>query len=233
MSKTIIITGTRKGIGKALAEHFIALGYIVGGCSRKPASISHSNYIHYSLDVSDELSVIEMTKDFVKRYSTIDVLINNAGIASMNHICLTPLKSAINIINTNFIGTFIFTREISKIMLKQNLGRIINFSSVAVPLQLDGEAIYASSKAAVESFTKISAKELSKFNITVNAIGPTAIKTDLIKNLSDDKINSLLDRQAIQRLATVNDVINVIEFFINDNSSLVTGQVIYLGGVRD
>ena len=97
--------------------------------------------------------------------------------------------------------------------------------------QLDGESVYASSKAAVGTLTEILAKELGSFGITVNAIGPTPIDTDLIRAVPKEKINDLLLKQSIQRMGTVDDVINVIDFFLSDRSSFITGQKIYLGGV--
>ena len=118
-------------------------------------------------------------------------------------------------------------------MRKKTKGRIINFSTVASPLNLEGEAIYASSKAAVQKFTQIAAKEFAPFNITVNCIGPTPIKTDLIKAVPKDKIDLLLNSQAIKRLGLKEDVLNVIDFFISNKSNFITGQTIYLGGIHD
>ena len=98
-------------------------------------------------------------------------------------------------------------------------------------MNLEGEAIYASSKSAVDSLTKILAKEYSNYNITVNSIGPTPIKTDLIKSVPEEKINDLINRQALKRFGDFEDVVNVLDFFINERSSFITGQTIYLGGV--
>jgi 3-oxoacyl-[acyl-carrier protein] reductase len=226
-----VITGTRKGIGKYLAEYYHNLGHFVIGCSRDQASIELPNYEHYCLDVSDEKLVIKMVRDIKLKHGKIDNLINNAGIASMNHFLLTPIKTVNNIFNTNVVGTILFTREVAKIMATKKSGRIINFSTVAVPLNLEGEAIYASSKSAVVSLTKILAKELASFNITVNAIGPTPISTDLIKNVPKNKIDELLKRQAINRFGYVEDVSNVIDFFLKKESNFITGQIIYLGGL--
>jgi 3-oxoacyl-[acyl-carrier protein] reductase len=122
-------------------------------------------------------------------------------------------------------------REASKLMIPRKDGRIINFTSVASPMNLEGEAIYASTKAAVEKLTKISAKELADFGITVNAIGPTPIMTDLIKAVPKNKINDLLQNQSIKRFGEFTDVINVITFLIDKKSNFITGQIIYLGGL--
>ena len=231
MSKTIFITGTSKGIGRYLAEYFVNKGNYVIGCSRGDFDLKKSNYKHYSLTVNDELKVKKMFNEIRKNHGSIDVLINNAGVASMNHSLLTEIETVEKILDTNLIGTFLFCREGAKIMQKNKSGRIINFSTVAVPLNLEGEAIYAASKAAVASLTKILAKEFASFGITVNAIGPTPIKTDLIKSVPDEKIEKLINAQAIKRFGSFEDTVNVINFFINEKSDFITGQIIYLGGI--
>jgi 3-oxoacyl-[acyl-carrier protein] reductase len=231
MNKVILITGTSKGIGKFLCEYYLDNNIVIG-CSRTKSSIDHKNYFHHQLDVACEKEVVSMIRSIYRKFGKIDILINNAGIASMNHILITPLKTVENIFKTNFIGTFLFVRETAKIMVKQKSGRIINFATVATPLNLEGEAIYASSKSAIETFTKISARELAGYGITVNAIGPTPVPTDLIKNVSDEKMKELVNRQAIKRFGNFNDICNVIDFFISEKSDFITGQVIYLGGIN-
>ncbi|MFQ6341847.1 SDR family NAD(P)-dependent oxidoreductase [Campylobacter sp. VTCC 70190] len=242
MQKIIIITGTRKGIGKQLSEYYLSLGHIVCGCSRGISSINHLNYRHFELDVSDEKKVISMVYAVRKEFSRIDVLLNNAGIASMNHILTTPYKSIHNIFNTNVFGTFLFTREVAKVMAnvykkqykntKTMPFRIVNFTTVATPLRLEGEAIYAASKAALVNLTQVCAKELNELGITVNAVGPTPVPTDLIKNVPQNKLQDLLNQQAIKRFGKFEDVLNVIEFFLSEKSDFISSQVIYLGGVN-
>ncbi len=232
MNNIFLISGTRKGIGRELCLHFLSKGATVIGCSRGEGSIQNENYCHYSLDVSDETAVTAMVREIAEKFGRIDVLINNAGIASMNHILLTPVSSVKKIISTNFIGTFIMTREAAKLMTKNKYGRIVNMATVATPLRLMGEAIYASSKAAIVNFTEIASKELAEFNITVNAVGPTPVKTDLIKNVPKAKMESLLQLQAIHRYGTFKDILNCIEFFIAPGSDFITGQTLYLGGVN-
>ncbi len=229
--KVILITGTRKGIGRYLSEHFLNLGYKVIGCSRSDTDLKHNNYTHFSLDVSDEKLLKKMVSSIRKSIGHVDVLINNAGIASMNHFLLTPKSTVDKLFNTNVVGTFLFSRELVKLMSKKKEGRIINFSTVAVPLNLEGEAVYSASKSAVVSLTKILAKEVGSLGITVNAVGPTPVLTDLIKTVPKNKIQELLNQQAIKRLGKFEDVLNVIEFFIKPESSFITGQVVYLGGV--
>ena len=227
----MIITGSRKGIGRYLAEYYLSRGYMVAGCSRSDSDLKNHDYLHFCLDVCDESKVKRMFGELRKAFGRLDALINNAGIASMNHFLLTPQKTVQRIFNTNVLGTFLFCQEAAKLMKKNRYGRIVNFSTVATPLKLEGEAIYASSKAAVNSLTQVLAKEVASFGITVNAVGPTPIPTDLIRGVPEGKMKSLLAQQAIGRFAEMRDVANVTYFFISPASSFITGQVVYLGGV--
>lgn len=227
----IIITGSRKGIGRYLSESYAAQGWKVIGVSRGVSDFIHQNYEHHRLDVSEEKAVVELFRTVRHHYNCLDALINNAGIASMNSTLLTTAGRFHQILQTNVIGAFLFCREAAKLMCKSRQGRIVNFTTIAVPLQLEGEAAYVASKAAVSSLTQILAKELAPFGITVNSLGPTPIETDLIKSIPNEKISALLKRQAIPRFGTFEDIANVIRFFLAPESSFITGQTIYLGGV--
>ena len=227
----IIISGTSRGIGDYLATCYLQQGYLVVGCSRTPVQREHESYRHYVLDVSDETAVKRMFSDVSKTFGRLDALVNNAGIAAMNHALLTPISTARGILDTNVVGTFLFCREAAKLMQRRKYGRIVNFATVATPLKLEGEAMYAASKAAVISLTQVLARELADMGITVNAVGPTPIATDLIRSVPKSKIDAVVARQAIRRLGEYRDVENVIEFFLKPESDYITGQVIFLGGV--
>ncbi|HEV2704573.1 MAG TPA: SDR family oxidoreductase [Pyrinomonadaceae bacterium] len=227
----MLVTGARKGIGAYLVGHYLAAGYRVVGCSRRPAALEDERYRHFCLDVADERAVKLMLEEVGRTEGRLDVLVNNAGIASMNHLLLTPTTSARAIMETNFVGTFVLCREAARLMKRRRFGRVVNFASVATPLKLEGEAVYAASKAAVISFTQVAARELAPFGITVNAVAPTPIATDLIKGVPPAKIDELVERQAVKRLGEFRDVANVVDFFIRPESDFVTGQVIFLGGV--
>lgn len=228
--KVMVVTGSRKGIGRYLVEYYCDLGFQVVGCSRENSDFVNDKYLHFCLDVADEAEVKKMFHEIARTVGRVDVLVNNAGIASMNHVLLTPMTTVRKIFETNVFGTFLFCREAAKLMRRDG-GRIVNFATVATPLNLEGEAVYAASKAAIESFTRILARELAPFNVTVNAVGPTPVKTDLIRSVPQQKMDALLARQAVRRFGEFRDISNVIDFMIRPESDFVTGQVLFLGGV--
>ena len=230
-AKTIAITGTRKGIGLFLAETFLERGWTVVGCSRGASDLDHPNYSHFELDVSDERAVVKMMQSVRRTHGGLDALLNNAGIASMNHALLTPGATMERVFQTNVFGTFLFCREAAKLMGRKKFGRIVNFATVATPLKLEGEAVYAASKAAVVSLTEVLAREVAEMGITVNAVGPTPVPTDRVGAVPEEKMTALFARQAIKRYGTMEDVLNVCDFFLSERSDFVTGQTIYLGGV--
>ena len=227
----VLVTGSRKGIGRYLAEHFVRQGALVEGCSRQVPDWTLPGYTHHCLDVTDEEAVRGMFDSIRERHGRIDVTINNAGAASLNHFLLTPVETFQRIMSTNVVGTFVVSRESAKLMRRRSFGRIINFSSVAVPLRLEGEAAYVASKSALIGLTQVIARELAQYGITCNVVGPSPIDTDLIRSVPPDKIEEILARLAPKRLGTFEDVLNAVDFFASAASSNITGQVLYLGGV--
>jgi 3-oxoacyl-[acyl-carrier protein] reductase len=227
----MLVTGSRKGIGRYLVEHYLSKGYAVEGCSRGDADLSDANYVHHQVDVADEKAVRGMIADITKRHGRIDVVLNNAAIASMNHILLTPAKTANRMLEVNVTGTMLVCRDAAKVMIKRRYGRIVNFTTIVAPIALAGEAVYAASKSAVVTLTRILAFELGQWGITCNSFGATPIMTDMIRGVPQDKIDAVVNNLAIKRLGTPADCANVCDFFISPSSDNITGQVIYLGGV--
>ncbi|HYK40846.1 MAG TPA: SDR family oxidoreductase [Thermoanaerobaculia bacterium] len=225
-----LVTGSRKGIGRHLARHLASTGYQVVGCSRGPAEWSMDGYEHVTADVTDEADVVRLLAVVRQRHGGLSVLVNNAGVASMNALLLTPGTTVDQIIRTNLIGTILIARESAKLMLKSRFGRIVNFTSVAVALALEGEAVYAASKGGVEAFTRVLARELGPSGITVNAVGPGPITTDLTRGVPAPKLEALARRLSTGRASSFEDVENVVDFLIAPESGAVTGQTIYLGG---
>jgi 3-oxoacyl-[acyl-carrier protein] reductase len=148
----------------------------------------------------------------------------------MNHALTTPAATMEQVFRANALGTMLCSREAAKQMVMSQTGRIVNFGSIALALSLEGESAYVAAKGAVVAYTRVLARELGPKRITVNAIGPNPIKTDLIAGVPKEKLDRLVSRQAIPRYGTVQDVLRVIDFFIAPENDLVTGQVIYLGG---
>ncbi|HLN60229.1 MAG TPA: SDR family oxidoreductase [Symbiobacteriaceae bacterium] len=226
-----LITGASRGIGLDLVRHYLAKGWNVVGCSRGPGALEHPAYTHHEVDVTDETAVAAMVRAIGRQHGRLDLLVNNAGIASMNLALTTPGSTVERLLATNFIGSFLVAREAAKLMMRRRFGRIVNLSTVAVPLRTEGESIYAASKSAVATFTQILAKELAPFGITCNVVGPGPVRTDLIAGVPEARLQQLVDQLPTRQFSTSADVANAVDFFAKPESQAITGQVLYLGGV--
>jgi 3-oxoacyl-[acyl-carrier protein] reductase len=229
---TFLISGTSRGIGKHLAEHYASKGHRVYGCSRSPIDWQHDRYTHFVLDVSDEDAVKTLLTKIRKDSGRLDVLINNAAInPAIAPAMLTPAVTVMKTLETNFLGTFLLSREAAKIMVQNRFGRIINMSSMAAYHHVAGEAAYTASKAAVTAFSRVFAKEVAGHGITCNILAPAAIPTELSAAVNAKALQQVLSRNAIPEMGDLADVSNAIDWLIRPESHAVTGQVIYLGGV--
>lgn len=228
--KVIVVTGASRGLGRSLSETMLGRGHRVFGCSRSPATIEHADYTHFELDVAEERAVVRMFNAVRKSGEPLYALINNAGVAAMNHALLTPAATITRLLAINVQGTMLCSREAAKQMSKHRLGRIINFSTIAAAYDLEGEAAYVASKSAVAAYSRVLARELGERGVTVNVVAPNPIRTALIAGVGDDKLQAIIDRQAIKRFGRFEDVLQVVDFFLDPKSEFVTGQTIYLGG---
>jgi 3-oxoacyl-[acyl-carrier protein] reductase len=235
--KYVVITGSSRGVGLMLANHFLNNGAFVIGISRGDQnSLLHHNYFHISLDLGNPDAIVHVfKKDIPKITRSIDILINNAALMTSQYAMIMPVRNAVNMINTNLLGVFMMSREAAKMMRNGDASRIINIGSMASSLEPAGDAVYAATKAAIITLANVLAKEFSSFNITSNTLCITAIETDMLRSHSStaqEKIKSIITSLPLPRVAEIDDITNVIDFFASDMSTYVTGQTIYLGGVN-
>jgi 3-oxoacyl-[acyl-carrier protein] reductase len=226
----MVITGTSKGLGRYLAEYYVEKGFQIVGCSRGVIDLELDSYQHFCLDVCDESSVNMMFKQIRKEYGRLDVLINNAGIASKNYVLLTSLKEVQDLLNTNFVGTFLFSRESVKLMKINNYGRIIHLSSIHVPLAMEGTSVYGATKASIEQFSKVLAREVFQFGINVNILSLSVVKNTGMENTLTEQIkNKILCQTISKSQLSIHDVTHAINYLINEKSKMVTNQLLSLG----
>ncbi|MCI8667935.1 MAG: 3-oxoacyl-[acyl-carrier-protein] reductase [Lachnospiraceae bacterium] len=238
--KIAIVTGASRGIGRQIAKTLAEQGasVIVNYCGSQQSANETVEQITafggtakaYQADVSDYTQAADMMNDVVKEYGRIDILINNAGITRDNLILKMNDEDFMKVINTNLTGTFNCVKHASKIMLKQKYGRIVNMASIVGIYGNAGQANYAASKAGVIGMTKSVAKELGSRNITVNAIAPGYIGTDMTDSLPDAAKEKITSAIAMKRMGTVEDVANLAAFLASDKASYITGQVIGVDG---
>jgi 3-oxoacyl-[acyl-carrier protein] reductase len=232
LNKIVLITGTSRGVGLLIANHFLENGAFVIGVSRSEAAIAKKNYTHFSIDIGSPEEVIKMFRSIMKTFKKIDIVINNAAVLTSQYSMILAIKNVTEMVNVNLLGTFFISREAAKLMRKNNYGRIINIGSMAASLEPIGDSIYAACKAAINTMANVMAKELSGLKITCNTLGITAIETDMLKQLPKQKVDEIIKKLPVPRYASANDIFNVIDFFASEESSYITAQVIYLGGVN-
>ena len=226
--KKIIVTGCSSGIGFYLAENLNKFGYQVIGLARNEPKEKY-NFIFEKCDVRN-LNSVKSFFSKVKKDTDIYGLLNVAGVAAMNLLVTTPEETINNIINTNLTGTIYCTKEIIPCFVKSKTGRIINFSSFAVKIGLQGESVYVASKAGVEGFTRSIARELAPFNVTVNCISPGPIKTKLTNKVPSSYIDKVIQQQIINKQCTKEDVLKSVKLILNPESDKITGENFVIGG---
>jgi 3-oxoacyl-[acyl-carrier protein] reductase len=230
--KIAVVSGASRGLGKLLVEHFLAQGARVVGLSRSEATVENAAYEHLRVDVGDERSVRAAFGTVGRAHGGVDIAVNNAAVLTSVHALLMPVSSAEDMVRTNLLGSLYVAREAAKLMRRRGAGRIITIGSMAVALETIGDSIYAATKAAAITMTGVLAREWADFGITVNTLAISALETDMLRQLPRAKVDAALASLPLPRLATPDDVFNVVDFFASPRSSNVTAQTIFLGGVH-
>lgn len=238
--KTALVTGSTRGIGKATAYRLSEAGakVVVTGRSEdrarevaKEISGSTGNEVFsVALDIGSKESIEEALNRVNEEVSGVDILVNNAGINRDTLFIRMKYEDWDEIIRVNLTGTFLITQLVVKGMLKKKWGRVINMSSVVAFIGNVGQANYSAAKAGLVGFTKTLAKELAPRNITVNAIAPGFIETDMTENLPEEIKQGFLSQIPMNRFGKSEDVANVVLFLASDLSSYITGEVIHVNG---
>ena len=229
--KVVCITGSSRGVGRKLVEYFVEEGAFVIGISRTKDQNNLNNYQPIQGDISNAEDMKKAFLEIKNNFGTLDFLINNAGISHSSQAFFLSIDQASEMININFLGAFIVSKEASKLMMKRKFGRIVNIGSICSTVEPVGASIYSATKAAIHSLSNSLAKEFAPFNITSNTIALSPYPTDMLSSISQKDVEWYLNEQKIKRLATIDDITNVVEFLCSEKSSFLTAQFIQLGGI--
>lgn len=240
MAKTAIITGGSRGIGAAIALALAKEGYNIATTYKerndaaesivKQANALGADAISFKADVKSFESAHEVAQSVIKEFGRIDVLVNNAAVASSSLFTDVTPEQWSEIIGTNLTGCYNFCHAVLPHMIRRHSGNIINISSMWGQVGASCEVAYSASKAGVIGLTKALAKEVSLSGIRVNAIAPGVITTEMLNGYTDDDLNALKDETPLNRLGTPQDIACAAVFLAGNNSSFITGQVIGVNG---
>lgn len=238
--KVALVTGGSRGIGRAIALRLAAEGayVVVNYAKNREAAEEVVSSIEKAggrarvsgFDVSDFDTVQEEIENIVTELGGIHILVNNAGITQDTLIVRMKKEDWDNVMTTNLNGVFNCTKAVARIMIKQRKGRIINLTSVVGEMGNSGQTNYAASKAGIIGFTKAAARELASRAITVNAVSPGFIETDITQNLTDEIRKQYIDKIPLQRFGSPEDVAGVVSFLASDEASYITGEVLRVNG---
>ncbi|UIK47772.1 3-oxoacyl-[acyl-carrier-protein] reductase [Staphylococcus pettenkoferi] len=240
MSKNVLVTGASRGIGRSIALQFAEEGYNVavnyaGNKDKAEAVVEEikgkgveSFAIQANVANGDEVKA--MIKEVVSTFGSIDVLVNNAGITRDNLLMRMKEQEWDDVIDTNLKGVFNCIQKVTPHMLRQKSGSIINLSSVVGSVGNPGQANYVATKAGVLGLTKSTARELASRNITVNAVAPGFIVSDMTDALSDDLKEQMLDQIPLKRFGKDQDIADTVTFLASDKAKYITGQTIHVNG---
>ncbi len=237
-NKIVLITGANRGIGHSIMSAFINAGYIVVGSSRSEDGVKKINDTigdpskgcGVKMDVTSENDIQSANKLIRDKFGITTILINNAGVTKDNLLMRMSSEEWNDVIDTNLNSLYRVTKEFIREMMKQKTGRIINISSVVGMSGNAGQSNYSSSKSAIYGFTKSLAKEVASRNITVNAISPGFIETDMTDKLSDEQKQAIISAIPLSRMGSAKDIADITLFLASDSASYITGENINVNG---
>jgi len=239
IGKVALVTGGTRGIGLAVARRLARAGAQVVICGTSDERLAQAvatlqtdgaSVASVRADVSDFQQVESLIDKILDKHSRIDIVVNNAGITKDALLLRMSSADWDDVLSVNLKGAFLVTKAAAKVMLKQRSGRIVNVTSVIGVIGNAGQANYAASKAGLIGFTKSVAKELASRNITVNAVAPGFIETDMTGRLSEQAKAVLLEQIPLGRFGSPDDVAEVVFFLVSEASRYVTGQVVHVDG---
>lgn len=238
--KNALVTGASRGIGKAIALELAKQGANVAvnyaGNEAKAQSVveeiesMHVQSFKIQADVANESDVKDMVRGVIGQFGSLDILVNNAGVTRDNLLMRMKVEEFDQVINTNLKGVFLCTKAVTRQMMKQKSGRIINVSSIVGVSGNPGQANYVAAKAGVIGLTKSTAKELATRNILVNAVAPGFIATDMTDELTEEQRESMLAMIPLAKLGSAEDVAKVVRFLASADANYITGQTIHIDG---
>lgn len=238
--KNALVTGSSRGIGRAIALELGRLGANVAvnyaGNEAKAQEVVDElekmgvQAIKIQADVTDEDAVKKMVKEVIQTFGSLEILVNNAGITRDNLLMRMKEEEFDEVINTNLKGAFLCTKAVVRQMMRQKYGRIINIASIVGISGNPGQANYVAAKAGLIGLTKSNAKELASRNILVNAVAPGFITTDMTDELSDEQKEAIFRLIPLERFGEPEDVANVVGFLASDKAKYITGQTIHVDG---
>lgn len=238
MTRTVLITGGSRGLGAALVEGFLTEGDNVATCSRSvtPAvdawagGDAADRFLHEPLDITDRDATAGFVKRVAERFGAIDVLVNNAGVAREGVIGLFGDDETDEVIDLNLRSTIHVTKLVSRRMLRAGSGRIVNISSIIGLSGYRGLSVYASTKAAMDGFTRALARELGARGITVNSVAPGYLRTEMSHGLDEAQMNQIARRTPAGRLGEPEDVVGAVLFLASDAAAFVSGTTLVIDG---
>ncbi|ARD49265.1 MULTISPECIES: 3-oxoacyl-[acyl-carrier-protein] reductase [unclassified Sporosarcina] len=238
--KTAVVTGASRGIGRTVALRLASEGAKVvvnySGSKEKAEEVAEEirsaggEALVFQANVSDADQVKAMMDETVKQFGTIDFLINNAGITRDNLLMRMKEDEWDDVLSINLKGVFLCTKAVTRQMMRQRAGKIVNLASVVGVVGNPGQANYVAAKAGVIGLTKTTAKELAARNILVNAVAPGFITTDMTDELGDDMKEQLLSTIPLGKLGSADDVAGTVAFLLSDEAKYITGQTINVDG---